>query len=643
MGSGCVQADISTIIEKLAKDVKFLQPVYEAITNSLEAGAKNINIEFFKTNTLTEESAKINGFSISDDGEGFIQKNIDAFVLLWTKNKLKLGCKGSGRFTWLSVFENILIQSYLKESNQIITIPFSKTFDKDDIEYLNQKVDTQMTTITFTDVTKEFYRAPNDDFKGIDKRCEADLQTIKSSIIEYLLIRLFLLKKHSIDFNITLQLDSSMEQITYNDIPELAQRDFHIYSDITNEQYKFTLYYLFNQDGKNSKKIYYCANHRATKKMDDDSLGFSCGLPNNDSFIMLLCSNYFDDKDNDSRDDLSALSGRKNPSIDVPLLYSDINPEMKKNMNEIILDKYPIIHEINAKEEEKAIEKAPHLATFIKKDRDIVKSEKSLITKANESFNLAKNRVQENFQHLLSSKKIKDDDFKSTVDKLSLIAAAELGEYILYRENIIKALESAISDVSKKEEFIHNIFMPMQTSSFASDEDKHLLSNLWLLDDKFMTYTYAASDETVNAIKNDIEAKNLEKFKDKNRPDISLFFNDSDNHKNLVMIEFKGANADKYEKKKALTELPDDVAIIKKHIPEIDTVWSYIITAIDSEFKFSIDNQDFIELFTSDSSYCAYYKYFSKQNAHEYILDLKTITTDAFARNKVFMDILKKQ
>lgn len=31
MGKGFVQADISTIIEKLAKDVKFLQPVYEEV------------------------------------------------------------------------------------------------------------------------------------------------------------------------------------------------------------------------------------------------------------------------------------------------------------------------------------------------------------------------------------------------------------------------------------------------------------------------------------------------------------------------------------------------------------------------------------------------------------------------------------
>lgn len=90
--------------------------------------------------------------------------------------------------------------------------------------------------------------------------------------------------------------------------------------------------------------------------------------------------------------------------------------------------------------------------------------------------------------------------------------------------------------------------------------------------------------------------------------------------------------------------MPNDVAIIKKHIPDVDTIWSYIITTIDDNFKATIENQgEYIELFSADNIQLSYYKYFRKHNAHEFILDLKTITSDAFARNKIFMDILKKQ
>ena len=645
MDNGYVQVEIATITEKLTKNVKFLQPLYEAILNSLEAEADNIEVTFQYSSDLVDDKHKIIGFTIIDNGIGFTPKTIDAFCQLWTKNKLKLGCKGSGRFTWLSVFENINIESYLKDRQEKILIPFSTKFNKNnDIKIEMADVRDQKTLITFSNITEQFYKAPNETEKGIDKRFVADVKLIKRAILEYLLIRLFLLKKKEIAFNITLKLGDETETINYQDIPDLKYKDFAIYSNTTNQNYDFRLYYRFIKDAKNSKKVFYCANNRATKEMDDDALGFSCALPNKDSFIMLLCSDYFDDKDNDSRDDLPSLSGHRNPSIDIPLLYSNINPEVKKIMQEIIKENYPEIAGINAQEENDAINEKPYLAAFLKADNDAVKDKKSLISKATKAFNEAKDKAQEKFESLLTQKNVSTEEFTAAISALSFVAAAELGEYILYRDRIIKALESAIPDVTKKENFIHNIFMPMRTTTSSADQEKHLLSNLWLLDDKFMTYSYAASDTTIEAIKEDIAIKNSEKFKDQNRPDLAIFFNTCDGSKNLVVIEFKGANADKFEKKKALTELPDDVAIIKRHIPNIITIWSYIITSIDDEFKESIENQEmYIPLYTNESTNRVYYKYFSKQNAHEFILDLNTITSDALDRNSVFMEILKKQ
>ena len=62
MGQGFVQADISTIIDNLAKDVKFWQPVYAAITNSLEVSAKNITLLFDKDFAISDELSEITGF-----------------------------------------------------------------------------------------------------------------------------------------------------------------------------------------------------------------------------------------------------------------------------------------------------------------------------------------------------------------------------------------------------------------------------------------------------------------------------------------------------------------------------------------------------------------------------------------------------
>ena len=91
---------IKTAVSKLNNQVTFLQPVYEAISNSLEAHSKNIYVTFHtdisQINLSTEISkqAKINGFEIVDDGDGFNKKNRDSFGELWTTAKQNLGCKG---------------------------------------------------------------------------------------------------------------------------------------------------------------------------------------------------------------------------------------------------------------------------------------------------------------------------------------------------------------------------------------------------------------------------------------------------------------------------------------------------------------------------------------------------------------------
>lgn len=186
--------------------------------------------------------------------------------------------------------------------------------------------------------------------------------------------------------------------------------------------------------------------------------------------------------------------------------------------------------------------------------------------------------------------------------------------------------------------------MPMKTAAQADDEDKHLLSNLWLLDDKFMSYAFAASDKTINQIAEEIFTADTFKYKSTTRPDLSIFYNRKEGNKDVVMVEFKGLNAPLDEKTKSLTELPRDIAILRKNFDSINMIWGYIITNIDNEFKLNIESgEEYKELFVADSDVPMYYKFFPKSRAHIYIVDVRSITSDALARNKTFLDILKKQ
>lgn len=71
----------------------------------------------------------------------------------------------------------------------------------------------------------------------------------------------------------------------------------------------------------------------------------------------MLCSEYFNNKDNDSRNDFTELSFLKYATDEIPLLTNDILSETRPVMQRIIRNKYPEIERINVEEENAAIEK----------------------------------------------------------------------------------------------------------------------------------------------------------------------------------------------------------------------------------------------------------------------------------------------
>ena len=242
---------------------------------------------------------------------------------------------------------------------------------------------------------------------------------------------------------------------------------------------------------------------------------------------------------------------------------------------------------------------------------------------------------------MLKSRNVDPQIFNSTLEKVKQVAFEELGEYILYRKQIIDALGKALEDDTKKEDYVHNLIMPMKSSSDDSIPavKKGYLTNLWLLDDKYMTYSFAASDKTMKQITEAV-MQNYAKYKVKDRPDITIFFNKDANQKDAVVCELKGAKATADEKDKSLTELPNNISTIRKNIQECNRIWGYIITEIDDEFKESLNTQDYKPLFTNDENGGLYFKYFANTDAFITVLDLQTLISDANARNKLFLDIL---
>ena len=181
-----------------------------------------------------------------------------------------------------------------------------------------------------------------------------------------------------------------------------------------------------------------------------------------------------------------------------------------------------------------------------------------------------------------------------------------------------------------------------------TDDDYYCIgkNNLWLLDDRFISYSYAASDKTIKRI---LENLNFEAGTDidGDKPDISLFFQREPNTAcsdiKSVVVEIKPFDySSKPARKKfaGLVQLREYVKAFKSK-NNIKEVWAFLVTDIDDDFSTLLLEDGYQALFSTDRP--MYYRFYEKINAFIYVICASTIIADAEARNKSFIDIINKQ
>jgi hypothetical protein len=634
-----LDVDVSTAVRRLNKGIDFLQPLFEAITNSLEAKATEISINFFLSeDTFPNMPKKIIGFSVEDNGEGFNKNNRESFCKYMSEYKIKLGCKGVGKLTWLRVFEKVKIESVI--DNEIVKIDFDISFDKSKSVEIsdNFKKIKNRTSVFFEDITSEYYNVA----KKKDYRPEADLTKIYDVVEKHLLVKLSLLKKYGEKFSINLNLDGQSFQITDSNIPELFEKEFIVKEKYADSLHKFCLHYSFIKNGQKQKYLYYCANNRSVCQFKDIDIS---SLPHDDSLIMLLSSTYLDDRVIDERNEFEIPKDRKKTDLINSLSFDEINEELKNEAQSVIFDIYPEIGEINESEIENAIREAPYLGKYIRSNKDIIKSRETLLSGAKKEYEKEKNDARTNFTTLLKTNKIDSDNFVESAKRISDIAARELGEYIQYRQQIIDALKKLSEKDEAVEELVHDLFMKMKSESTSDIDNLSIYnSNLWLLDDKFLSYSYAASDKKINAI---LKQQGLDKAnKDGEKaPDLAVFYSNGEDDDNLtcVLIEIKPFGISSEKKHNGLAQLRNYANIFHRNNPKIKAFWVYLITKIDDDLGDKLRREEYNPIFSTTEGHKIFVRYFPKEEPPMYleVICVDAIVKDAESRNKIFLDILK--
>ena len=619
----------------------FWQPMIEAITNSLQANATDIKLTFLADSSqgvlLASDPKKINSFEIADNGEGFIEKNRDSFKQLkatkFSEDPNKKGCKGMGRLSYLKVFKEVEVLSFT--GIEKIEFKFSEDFDHNSLNPTPSTED-KLTKITFKEPTEKFLKYDKGKIKK-DGRGVIDLESIKQITLNNLLHLLFFKKKDGIKFNITFLSDGLDEKsITHDDIPDFKDDKCFTLTDSNSQESIFTLLYSVTDVDSTAGIVhdYYCANERAVCRFSEK--GVSIAPISKKNITFLLVSDFFDKDEvvNNVRQDFDIM--RKDRSAFIPFNWDDdINPKLKEKIVEVLR---LVIDQFDAKRKKQQadiIKKRPYLAKYILSNDTIgILDEKEEIRNAQKSFNKEKDVCL----GLIDAGNELDEEEK---EKLKDALGIELSEYMWLRYNRLKDIKNLLKNKEANEGLIHNLFLP---KGITLDEDTLLIddihnNNLWLIDDRFMSYRYAFSDKKIQKIKEELGDGN-ESTTDSKDPDFLVAFDDLLNGQNDlrgVAMELKSFSCDYDANKKGVTQLIDyKMAFFKSE--KVRESWYYLITNVDSAFENYLKNGlEFKEMFSTSG------KIFFDPGKKIFVMPIETLINECEKRHQVFFEILEKQ
>jgi len=630
-------ADISRIVnEDISPRVTQYDVLFEAVTNAIHANATEIKCYLNTTqNQLKEEdkelgAIKVDTIKIIDNGDGLTDKNFASFSTYRTEHKKELGCKGVGRFVFLKIFKNVIYNSRLKEEQEERKFKFDFKFDTENLTKESTVVESNETELTLSGITSKYY----DNTKKNDRRIELDITTIREKVLMNLIPTLFFYKQKGtyITIEIHNEYDNTTSQISSIDIPDFQDKTFEVQNKDGNI-FKFNLHHKINNNA-GSLNAYYCANNRTVCEFSDKDLKIA--MPYGYSGFMLLESDYLNTHANNERNDFDIFPVKTD--LFSTLSWEMINSFLKKEISELVKEGIPETQKRNIEKLQEIQEERPYLMNYIEEE-DIEMAgfldKKHIIEKAKKGFDVAKEKVLVN----AGKADYSDEELNDAIQ----LAQNELVSYINDRVQVIERLKTLVDKSERVEKIIHNLFMEMRTSDDYYCVGKN---NLWLLDDRYTTYSYVASDKRIREVLKGIDEENGDTEILDDKPDLSLFFSHNpENPERLksVLIEIKPFDyISKPDRKKfaGIQQLLDYVKAFKAK-DKIDEVSAFLITEIDTKLEARLREDDYTPLFSTENP--IFHRFYKETGISIFVISATTLIKDAEARNKVFLDIIRKQ
>lgn len=606
-----MKVQISNAIKIFYPNPSFEMIYFEALANALDAEATEVSIDITVPNMKQLQNLEI---VIRDNGVGFTEERFKKFEKLLDVEEQSH--KGLGRLVYLVYFKNVKIDSFY-DSTFGRSFLFNEDFEGENevINVPNRESGTILKLYGFSGqrLHSNNYIKPS---------------YLKKAILEQFYMKLY--KAKLAEKNLVISIRSNVgglvesEYICVSEIPDFEVKDLDYQRSLFE---KVELYYNIEEvEVKEAGVITALAVDDRTHKVDIIS---SENFPKKYNMVFLLISKSFSGE---------IVDGAR-VSLNMPeATLSEIKSVFRDAISEVLKEKFPAIIKSNAAKLEYLNDTYPHLKGYFELKEIGYASQSDVLKKAQDAF-------FKDQREILSANNLTEEQYLKSLD----LSARALAEYILFRQRIIQKLQSITS--ANLEEDIHNLIAPKRTA-FRSDElvNDRFRNNVWVFDDKFMTYRTILSEAQMTQVVKEITKNDL--YRDSDRPDIVLYFsadpNVPDTKVDVVIVELKRLGLKVERNSDVESQLISRArALAKYYDNKIQRIWYYGVVEMDEEYVLNLKTDGFTPLYSKGHTYYKQKRIYLDVNSEDYVLantflmDYHALVNDAEARNKTFLDILK--
>ena len=590
----------------------------EAFANALDAGADEFKIDINVNGTNPDD---LNSLTIKlwDNGVGFDDTRFNKFSkLLSVEDKAH---KGLGRLVYLCYFDKVKIESNYSGKKHRSFI-FHENFKKE------SKVSESDDNKTWSELTMQGFNG-----QRLKRNENISVGFIKRILLEHFYIKFYNAKNNGKEIKVSIKSTigekEDSETISGDDLPQF--NSFVVDNTTTDLFDSIVVYYNITKIQDLSRKPIFIT----ALSIDDRSMQIDIIADENKSssynMIFILKSESLQGTTDESRQNIRIEEGRLNTLKQV----------FRDSFRTIVRQELPQIAEANDKLIQNMEDRYPHLSGLI--DRDCVGylSTVDVVKKAQERF-LKEER------ELLGAKELTDEQYQKSLE----FSSRSLALYIVYRQKLIEKLGSLSKDTLETD--LHSMISKRYQKFSGEETEKDVyLNNLWVIDDKFMSYDYVLSEKNISDVLRVIDP-DYSGEENKDRPDIAIFFSTDpcvgNERFDIVIVELKrlGLKPDM----NSIVEYQLDkrtIQLSKYYHDRIQRIWYYGIVEMNDEYRLHLANNGYNPLFSHGDIWYRQKEIKATLNAinvviqNSYIMDFKALVEDAQSRNSTFLKILKEK